>query len=140
MKRSLAAGAGFVEVDHTNSPGLSLADVAHVTGAQPVAGGTKFEADVLQCQHCQRAVLKQPLRTRPRGYCPKCDGYLCDLCEGIRVQSGACVPIAQVFDTAQAIAEKYAGQPDHPGAAALLDMAALSAPRAPRVVLTDWKD
>jgi len=135
MKHSLRQGSGYLQVDHTNSPGLSPADVAHVPGAMAVPGGTVLERDVQQCSHCQRAVVLHPLRTRDRGYCLKCNHYICDQCETIRVATGACVPFKQVLDRAAEITEKFAGQPDHPDAA--IDVEALREPAAPRVVLTD---
>lgn len=138
MKHRLSDGSGFLEIDHTNSPGLRPEDVAHVPGVQAVAGGTKYEADVQQCSHCQRAVVLNPGRVRARAVCPKCFHYICDGCEAARVASGgSCVPFKQVLDRAAEIAEKYVGQPDHPEAATAGDIHALSAPSAPRIVLTD---
>ena len=128
MKHSLRQGAGYLQIDHTNSPGLTPADVACLPGTVAVGAGEVYERDTLQCTHCQRMIKLHPLRTRDRGYCPKCDHYICDPCEEIRKNSGACVPMAKVFDRVQAHAEKFAGQPDHPEA----DV---------RVVLTDaWKE
>lgn len=111
---SLKQHAGYLVVDHTNSPGIRPEDVAHVPGVLAVPGGGLLERDVKMCSHCQRGILLEPLRTRDRGYCGKCDKYVCDGCEAIRVKTGACVPMAKKFDTAQAIVEKFAGQPDHP--------------------------
>jgi len=124
MARSLRQGAGFLQIDHRNSPGLSPADVAHLPGAVAVAAGVVHERDVKQCSHCQRDVVLEPLRTRERGYCPKCDSYVCDGCEAIRVKTGACVPMVKRFDVALEIAEKFSGQLDHPAA-------------VPDIVLTD---
>jgi hypothetical protein len=46
--------------------------------------------------------VMNPLRTRDRAYCPKCDSYICDECEAVRVAAGyACKPMAQVFDEAE---------------------------------------
>lgn len=124
MKHSLTSGAGYVIVDHRDSPGVTAADVAHVPGAIPVGKGQVFEADGLTCSHCQRGILINPQRTRPRGYCGKCDHYVCDGCEAIRVQTNTCVPMVQRFDALQEQATKFLGQPDHPDA-------------HPRVLLTD---
>jgi hypothetical protein len=103
---SLKSGAGYLIVDHRDSPGLTPADVAHVPGAIPVGAGSLLERDVLTCSHCQRGVILEPLRTRDRGYCPKCDHYICDACETIRVKTGACVPMVQQLDQLQTAAEK----------------------------------
>ena len=42
------------------------------------AGGTLFEGATVMCAHCQNMWIRNPLRTRPRGYCAKCDAYVCD--------------------------------------------------------------
>jgi hypothetical protein len=102
MKQSLRSGAGYLVVDHSNSPGLTLEDVAHVPGAIAVGAGRKMERDVMNCSHCQRAIVLQPLRVRDRGYCPKCNHYICDGCETIRVRTGACVPFVRLADIVQA--------------------------------------
>lgn len=137
MKRSLSHGSGYLEIDHSNSPGLSPADVAQVPGALAVPGGSVLERDVQQCSHCQRMVVLHPGRVRDRAVCPKCDHFICDHCDAARVASGGqCVPFKQVLDRAAAIAEKFAGQPDHPEA--VIDPEALRAAQpTPRVVLTD---
>lgn len=101
MLKSLRHHAGYLEIDHRDSPGLTAADVAHIPGAMPVAAGSVLERDVKQCSHCQRTIVLQPLRVRDRGYCPKCDHYVCDDCETIRVKTGACVPAVQMFDAVQ---------------------------------------
>lgn len=137
MKHSLKDGGGFLEIDHRDSPGVTPADVAHVPGALVVGPGEHFETDVYQCSHCQRTVvLTAPRERMPlRGYCPKCDHYICNSCEQIRVATGHCVPFKAVLDRAADLAEKFAGQPDHPDAA--VDVDALRAPGPPRIVLTD---
>lgn len=100
MKRSLSHGAGYLVIDHSNSPGLTAADVAGIPDAQAVPAGTVLERDVLTCSHCQRAVVLEPGRVRARGYCPKCHHYICDTCETIRAKTGACVPMQQTLDRA----------------------------------------
>ena len=111
---SLTHGAGYLIIDHRESPGLTPADVAGVPGAVPVGKGEAFEADVLTCAHCERAILLNPARQRPRAYCPKCDAYICDLCEGVRVQQGVCRPMAQTLDLAYDLAVQ--GLPTGPAA------------------------
>lgn len=68
---------GYLLIDHSNSP-----------GTEGVPGGKKLECSILTCKHCHRGVVIRPDRTRARPYCPKCDHYICDLCEAIRVKSG----------------------------------------------------
>ena len=121
---SLKQHAGFLEIDHRESPGLTPADVAHVPGSIPVAGGSLLERDVQMCSHCQRGVVLEPLRTRDRGYCPKCNHFVCDSCETIRVKTGECVPFVKVLDVAHNHAEKFVGREDSPEA-------------TPKIILTD---
>lgn len=63
-----------------------------------VSGGALIERAAVTCSHCPRVVIMNPDRTRARGYCPKCDHYVCDLCEAIRVATGECHPKQQIFD------------------------------------------
>lgn len=112
--KSLRHHAGYMIIDHSNSPGLKPSDVAHIPGAKAVGEGQVYERDVLMCSHCQRAIVLNPLRVRDRGYCGKCNHYVCDSCETIRVRTNECVPMVKLIDQAQSIAEKYVGQPDHP--------------------------
>lgn len=135
MKHSLADGSGYVEIDHRNSPGLTEADVAGMPGGVAVAGGTRWEADIQQCSHCQRGVVLNPGRVRARAVCLKCHHFICDHCDAARATTGDCVPFLAVLDRAATIAERYAAEPDHPDA--VLDPVALAAPSAPRIVLTD---
>ena len=63
-----------------------------------VAGGKLFEADTLTCSHCQRQLIRNPERTRARAYCPKCDKYICDACEALRVTTGVCRPLKSLME------------------------------------------
>lgn len=138
--KSLGHGAGYLEIDHRDSPGLTPADVAHVPGALAVGKGEHFETDVYQCSHCQRnVILRAPKERMPaRGYCPKCDAYICNSCERTRIASGGqCVPFKAVLDRAQEMAAKWVGQPDHPVAAQDPIAAAAADAEKPRIVLTD---
>lgn len=138
MKHSLKHGGGFLEIDHRESPGLTPADVAHVPGAIAVGKGEHFETDVYQCSHCQRAVVLRAAAGKmvERGYCPKCDHFICNACEKLRAATGGqCVPFKAVLDKAAEIVEKFVGQPDHPDAA--IDAEKLAQPGPPKIVLTD---
>lgn len=42
------------------------------------SGGLLLESATVTCLHCNRVVVLNPDRKRPRGYCAKCDGYVCD--------------------------------------------------------------
>jgi formamidopyrimidine-DNA glycosylase len=76
--KSLRSGAGYLQIDHTNSPGISAEDAAKLPGAMMAPGGQILERDIAMCSHCQRGIVLQPLRVRARGYCPKCNHYVCD--------------------------------------------------------------
>lgn len=117
--KSLRRGAGYLQIDHTNSPGISADDVARLPfpGAVVAPGGTVTERDIKQCSHCQRGIVLEPLRTRERGYCPRCNHYVCDQCEAIRVKTGECVPFPAVLDKVHTHIERFQGREDHPDAA-----------------------
>lgn len=86
-----------MEVDHRESPGFTL-EQAFATGwrriADQVGAGQRAQVPTAICGHtrsgflCERMVILNPLRTRDRGFCPKCQRYLCDECELERVLSG----------------------------------------------------
>lgn len=125
--RSLRSGLGYLEIDHRDSPGLTPEQVAGIPWAIAVPGGQRFERDHAQCSHCQRTVILEPLRTRDRGYCPKCYHYICDECESIRVKSLVCVPFVKQIDLVQEHVARFLGREDSPDA-------------NPRVVLTDLQE
>ena len=77
-KRSLE---GELYIDHRASPGVSP-EIAAWMGldAGHVAKGQIVESAVVTCAHCQAVVVLRPDRTRERGWCAKCDKYLCDAC------------------------------------------------------------
>jgi hypothetical protein len=80
---------GWLLVDHRACPGLADAPVF-------------FEAATITCSHCQRQVIRNPERTRARAYCPKCDHYICDQCEAVRVASGGeCKPFNRIIEEVQ---------------------------------------
>lgn len=79
---------GYLLIDHRAGGGLD----------GPLRAGTMFESATVTCSHCQTQVVLRPDRSRERGYCPKCDHYVCDGCEAIRVQTGACVTFKQIMD------------------------------------------
>lgn len=58
------------------------------------SGGSLVERATITCHHCQRIVVLNPDRTRARGYCPKCNGYICD---GVQCQEHK-ASMAEVFD------------------------------------------
>lgn len=66
-----------------------------------LSGGGLVEVPILTCSHCQKQLIVNPGRTRDRGYCPKCDNYICDECEAVRVATLECKPFEQVIDEVQ---------------------------------------
>jgi len=78
---------GEVMIDHRASPGLT-ADEAAKFGFHPdqVKEGALFEAATMTCAHCNRVVIRNPLRVRERATCLQCNQYICDLCDGARRQ------------------------------------------------------
>jgi hypothetical protein len=90
---------GYLLIDHTDSPGIS-AEVAAQAGNDTLAvpAGMKFQSATINCSHCQVLVVLNPKRDRSRGYCPKCDRYICDQCEAVRVQTGVCKTFNQMVD------------------------------------------
>jgi|SRR5882672_267683 len=93
---------GYLEIDHRESPGFT-SEEANAAGLRRVATdvgkGTRAQIPVVNCSHCQMHIIMNPLRTRDRAYCPKCDRYICDRCEMVRVASGGlCKPFTQVVD------------------------------------------
>lgn len=56
--------------------------------------GGVVESATVTCSHCQQVVVLNPLRTRERGYCAKCDHYVCDnpAC------NAECIPFRKVID------------------------------------------
>lgn len=79
---------GYLLIDHTASPG----DVI-------VPEGTKLESATLLCGHCQRILLRNPLRTRSRFHCSGCNEYVCDFC-GDPIVTG-CKNFVQLLDKMQ---------------------------------------
>jgi len=70
---------GYVLIDHRASPGLTP-EFARNAGLDPklTAEGKMLEAATLTCSHCNTVVIMNPERKRERGYCRKCDHYVCD--------------------------------------------------------------
>lgn len=83
---------GYLEIDHRESPGLD-------SNLFPFRGSnTLFQTPTVNCSHCERLVVLNPDRSRSRGYCPKCDRYVCDQCESERVRTGICYPFKRIID------------------------------------------
>src|ERR1700677_973419 len=65
--------------------------------APPEPGIPRFvEAGIVGCSHCRRQAVLNPERERERGYCRKCDHYICDQCAAV----GECKPFDRFIDQA----------------------------------------
>jgi hypothetical protein len=93
---------GYLLIDHKSSPGTTQ-----------VPEGRIFESATTTCNHCQKVIVLNPNRTRPRHYCPGCDKYICDECEFKRtVQGIPCMPFDKLADeilNAAAKGQQYKG-------------------------------
>jgi len=71
---------GEVIIDHRESPGLTFQEALAAGRSCLVAFGMPklFKSATFTCSHCDRIVIKNPLRTRNRGECPQCDRPICD--------------------------------------------------------------
>lgn len=99
MTRSEKSREGYLLVDHSFSPGLP-ADVARASGYDPAlcGEGKRFEAATQTCSHCGGSQVKNPLRTRERGHCSKCNHFLCDPCAAVLKLTGECKPYVAYTD------------------------------------------
>src|SRR5574339_39224 len=99
MKRSLKDGSGYIEIDHSESPGINPEDIPLRLRPHTVVvpANTKFESAVQFCAHCVSQVVLNRQRTRPREYCAKCDHYICD--NPICIKE--CAPLRKLLDKAE---------------------------------------
>lgn len=102
---SLRRHEGYLSIDHRESPGLSEAAV-HGAGLPPGAGSGLFEAPTYTCSHCCRVVIVNPLRTRAREWCAKCDKIICDDCSRVMAATGECKPFKQIVEEIQEAASR----------------------------------
>lgn len=68
--------------------------------APDIVRGT-MEMATLTCVHCNRVVVLNPQRARERGWCRKCDAYICD--------SVGCNAECNPFMQSVELAQKYEG-------------------------------
>ena len=62
------------------------------------AGLGMSESATYTCSHCHSIIVKHAERVRERGYCRKCNSYLCDACEAARAITGQCRTFNQIID------------------------------------------
>ncbi len=108
MRRSKRSLEGEILIDHRSGPGLPE-EVARFIGVDPkyVRAGTTYESATNTCAHCQATVVINPERTRERGWCPKCDKYLCDECTFRLARTLECRNIERVFDALDDLIAKH---------------------------------
>jgi len=96
--KSLASLEGYLLIDNRVNPGVP--DEIMVSQGLPVGSGRGiFEEAVYTCGHCQAQVVKNRQRTRPRGFCKKCNHVLCDPCDARYVASAhECKPFVAVIE------------------------------------------
>jgi hypothetical protein len=58
----------------------------------------RIQRATIKCSHCPRQVILNPDRTRDRGYCSRCDHYICDECAITLRLTGTCVPHIKQID------------------------------------------
>lgn len=92
---------GVMLIDHRFSPGLP--EPVHIPGLPTITapGGQVIEAAILACRHCSTELIKTGSGLSQcfyGGYCPGCDHYICERCEGLRLIHG-CMTIEKVIDT-----------------------------------------
>lgn len=92
---------GYLLIDHRDTPGVSHELVAKSGKDAPVVGNSLYESATITCSHCQRVIILRPDRTRERGYCRKCDHYICDTCTTVMAKTLECVPFNKILDDAQ---------------------------------------
>ena len=103
MKTSKRQYEGCLTVDHRWSPEVPFNPaMIGKPDALLTNAGVLMESATVTCCHCQVVVVLNPLRTRPRGYCQKCDRYVCDN----PVCNRECSPFEKVLDQAQEYALK----------------------------------
>lgn len=88
---------GYLLIDNRNNEGLTESQVIRAD-LPMVARSGMFEASTITCNHCNAIVVINPLRTRERAFCRKCDHYICDSCNGVMHATGVCRTMNQVFD------------------------------------------
>ena len=84
---TLPRGLGYLQIDNRANGDLP-----------PGASTPHFEADTYTCTHCQRVVVMNPERVRPRYKCRGCNHHICDNCAAIKEAGAPCKTFAQLVD------------------------------------------
>lgn len=110
MPRLKRQKEGYLLIDHKDSPGvpeelIRAAIAAGKPAAPAVRSGQTYESATITCCHCNRVVILNPDRKRARGYCAKCDHYVCDL----PACNLECNPFQRLLDDLHHQAASYGG-------------------------------
>lgn len=97
--RTLRSRENYVLIDHRDSPGVPEAMEVAI-GLKPGSTRGKFECAVATCGHCQTQIMLRPDRSRERGYCRRCDHYICDGCNAVMAETLECNSIERQFEAA----------------------------------------
>lgn len=92
---------GYLLIDNRQSPGVPVELLQTVEPVLPPGASVgMFEAPTITCKHCQKVLVLNPLRTRDRAWCQKCDHYICDECGAVLTATGICKTFEQIIDEA----------------------------------------
>ena len=97
--RTKRSHEGYIMVDHRESPGLTDAQMRAAYGGG--SGRGLHEVPALNCAHCHKSMIVNPLRTRDRPWCRKCDAYVCDDCKLAMVLTEKHRPMSLICDEVQ---------------------------------------
>lgn len=95
---------GYLIIDHTASPGTGNLAASRDVSAKKVPivpEGTRLEASIITCAHCQCGVILNPQRSHEREWCWGCNHYLCDNCGLVRKVDGMCRSFRVLLDKLQ---------------------------------------
>lgn len=96
--KSKRSHEGYLLIDNRHGPALTPEQAAK-TGKDIAGVGNRsvFESATITCAHCHKIVVLNPQRTRERGYCSRCDHYVCDAptCNAV------CTPRSAILDEAR---------------------------------------
>ncbi len=61
-------------------------------------GSKRFQLKCYTCCGCQRQIIVNPQRERPRNYCRSCDKYMCDDCSLAFKVTGVHTPFQKIIE------------------------------------------
>jgi hypothetical protein len=91
---------GYFMLDHRHAGAPQPGEWQVRAGLPPESGKGLWESATMKCAHCGTIVIMNPDRSRSRGYCRRCDSYVCDS-PGC---NSHCYPVKQRMEDALAAA------------------------------------